>query len=103
MKITIFQKAYDWIKNWSAPKSYVDLMGSLQMAIFVALEQIGKEAIAQIRDKIIEVAADDSLSNEQKFWVVFDFSRSLIPTLKDSVINAVINILVLALKNKGTI
>uniref|UniRef100_A0A6H2A6C3 Uncharacterized protein n=1 Tax=viral metagenome TaxID=1070528 RepID=A0A6H2A6C3_9ZZZZ len=100
--MNIFQKLYDWIKGLKTPQWYVDLMNNLQITLIRALEQIGKEALASIKDKIIEVAGQD-ISNEQKFKIVFNFTKSLLPTLKDSVINAIINLLVLTLKEKKII
>jgi len=102
VKITIFQKAYDGIKKWQAPKWFVDLMGDCQSIFLATLYQIGKDQIEAIRDKIVEVASSP-ISNEDKFKEVFNYCKGINVNVKDSVLNALINAIVLALKNKGTI
>lgn len=102
MKITIFQKAYDAIKKWQAPKWFSDLMGEAQAVFLATLYQIGKAQMEAIKDKVIEVAGSN-MSNEDKFKAVFNYAKSINISIKDSVLNALINAIVLALKNKGTI
>jgi hypothetical protein len=102
MKMTFWQKWYDKIKAWEAPKWFTDLMAECQAAFLAALYQIGKDQMNAIKDKVIEVAGSD-MSNDDKFKSVFNYVKSINISIKDSVLNALINAIVLALKNKGTI
>jgi hypothetical protein len=100
MKFNWVQRLYDRIKSRQAPAWYVNLMGQLQTAIIAALMQIGKEAINAIKDKIIETA-QENISNEEKFKKVFNYAKSLVPKVKDSALNAIINTIVLQFKLSG--
>lgn len=102
MKITIFQRAYDWIKKQTAPKWFVSLMADVQSIFLEMLYQIGKAQLEAIKAKIMEVAQTD-MKPEQKFKAVFDYAKNINIDIKDSVLNTLINALVLGLKNKGTI
>jgi hypothetical protein len=102
MKITIFQKVYDAIKKWQAPKWFTTLMGECQSIFLATLYQIGKDQMEAIKDKVIEVAGS-TMSSEDKFKEVFNYCKSININIKGSVLNALINAIVLALKNKGTI
>jgi hypothetical protein len=102
MKVTFFQEWYNRIRKWAAPKWFVDLMGDVQAVFLATLYQIGKDQMESIKNKIIEVA-DKPMSNEDKFKEVFDYCKHININIKGSVLNALINAIVLALKNKGVI
>ncbi len=101
-KITWVQKLYDKIKAWSAPPWFVALMGDVQSIFLETLYQIGKAQMEAIKVKIIDVASSD-MTNEDKFKAVFKYAKGININIKDSVLNALINAIVLALKNKGII
>ncbi len=58
-----------------------------------ALLQVGEDIIQRIKDKIIEVSKKE-ISNEEKLKEVVAYAKSLAPTLKDSVINLLVEMLV---------
>jgi len=100
---TVFQKAYDFFKNLTAPEWLVELLQKIQDIVFSIIMQIGKDYLDKIRAKIIEVNALP-LSNEEKFKKVFDYARvELMLTLSDSNLNLIIEALVNALKKDKSI
>jgi len=96
------QKIIDKIQSIEAPKWYVDLMGDMQSVFLNVLYQIGKAQLEAIKSKVIEVA-ESNLSNEDKFKAVFDYARSIKINLKDSVLRALIEAIVVSLKQKKVI
>ena len=96
------QQWYDTIRRWQAPKWFVALMGDIQSIFLETLYQIGKGQMELIKAKIVEVA-NSNLSSEDKFKAVFEYAKGINIEVKESVLNALINALVLGLKNKGII
>ena len=105
MKMLWVQALYDAIKKWQAPKWYVDLMGEAQAIFLATLYQIGKEKMEAIKEKIVEVSQTGmpSTGPGSKFEAVYNYAKSIKPDFKDMVLNALINSLVLGLRNKGII
>lgn len=102
MKIKWVQGVYDAIHKWTAPKWFSTLMGECQTIFLSTLYQIGKDQMNAIKDKVIEVAGSN-MSSEDKFKAVFNYCKGIDINIKDSVLNALINAIVLVLKKKGTI
>jgi len=96
------QKIIEKIQGIKAPAWYVDLMGDMQDVFLNVLYQIGKEQLEAIKNKVIEVA-ESEVSNEEKFQKVFDYARTIRINLKDSVLRALIEAIVVSLKRKKVI
>jgi len=77
-------------------------MGDVQSIFLQTLFTIGKAQLELIKAKIIEVA-QTGMKPEEKFEAVFNYTKSIQINIKDSVLNTLINALVLGLKNKGII
>ena len=105
MKMTWVQRLYDKIRFWKTPSWFSDLMGDVQTIFLATLYQIGKEKFESIKSKILEVANSDMPNTGvgSKFEVVYNYAKSIKPDFKDSVLNALINAIVLGLKDKGVI
>ena len=82
-----------WVK--AIIKAITSILGDV-------LKQVGKEALEKIRAKILEVSATN-MSNKQKFDTIFNFVKSLVPGLKDSAINLLIETLYNQLKTAGKV
>ena len=94
----IFQSAYDFFKNLTAPKWLRDLIRAINDILITILYQVGLDALKEIKEKIITTSTEQ-ISNDEKFVKVFDFITVLLPKLKESVKNLLIEILVSKLKN----
>lgn len=101
---SIFQKMYDKISTWDLPDWFKDWLGEIQELIFSICMQIGKDLITEIENKIVEVSGED-ISSIEKFDKVFDYCRDTLNIVKirDSFLNAIIEILVAKLKDNGII
>ncbi len=95
--MSIFQSLYDTIKNIKTPKWYKALMAEVQDLIISIILQVGKDYVHQLQFKILEVSKMN-IPSEQKFVLVFNFGKELIPTIKDSFLNLLIETLVNRLK-----
>ena len=104
---SIFQKAADFIKGWTAPAWLKTLLAQLNDLMFLILKQIGQQYINYLQSKIIEATQHSDWSNEQKFDYVFNAAKEgfaeFAITLKDSEINCLIEFLVAQLKKSGVI
>lgn len=98
-----FQRAYDWFKNLTAPQWLRQIIKTLNDLLISLALQIGKNAINKIKAKIIEVADNPKLTNEDKFKEVFDFTIELSPQLSERYINLLIESLVNQLKEDSVI
>ena len=98
----ILQKIYDSIKSFKAPTWLKNILQEIQNILVQVMLQVGKEYISKIQDKIIEVSKYD-INNKEKFRAVFDFTKALTPTLKDSAINLLLETLVSKLKKDEVI
>lgn len=97
--MSIFQNVYDWIKNIKTPNWLRALLQEIQDILVATILSIGKEYLDQITAKILEVNGQN-IPPEMKFKIVFNFSKNLLPQAKDSVLNALINLLVLRMKEQ---
>ena len=104
--MTIFQEAYDAIKNWVAPNWLKQFLADLQTIIIKIAESAGEAYLNYLEQKIIEAAKMNTPPSE-KFTYVFNAAKaSTIPALialTDSELNTIINAIVSLLKNNGTI
>ena len=100
----MFQKAYNWIKNWQTPTWLVVLLGEIQILLIGILEKVGKDIISEIEHEIIKVN-DMNITDRQKFDRVFNFAVTKLDLtyLTDSAINLLIEVLVSRLKDKRII
>ncbi len=96
----MFQKIADWIQSIKTPTWLKTLLAEVQKILIAALIGIAKAYITKLEDKIIEVA-NSSMSNKDKFNVVFKYGKAEFPDIKDSILNTLIECLVLILKEKG--
>ena len=96
---TIWQKAADTIKRYTAPKWLTLLMGDVWEITYAIVLSVGRAYIQQLEAKIIEVAQDTSLSNQQKFDKVFDYARGFtMVKITDSALNLLLEALFSRLK-----
>jgi len=98
----MFQKLYDWFKNIKTPIWWKDLMADLQVVLISILTQVAKGFIESLQEKIIEIS-QKPLTNKEKFEEVFKYAKFLLPTLKDSYVNLLIEVLVNRLKTNKTL
>lgn len=92
-------KIGDWIKGLITPKWLKKLLKELQDIIVSIIYSVGMDYLNQIQVKILEVN-NQNIPPEEKFRIVFRFSKDLLPTAKDSILNALINMLVLKIKKE---
>jgi len=92
-----FQKPYDFLRNLVAPLWLERLIKELNDIILGILYEVGKGAISAIKDKIVEVSQED-ITSKKKFDKVFKFGKELIPSITDSALNLLIEVLVSTLK-----
>lgn len=83
----------NWLKN---------ILAIVVSILKPVLTQVGKEAIDKIKQKIIAVASENT-TNKDKFNKVVGFAKELLPTMKDSALNLLVESLVNILKTKGAI
>src|SRR3990167_72087 len=95
--MSIFQKAADFIKSIKSPKWYKILMREIQDIIIAIMIRVGKDYVSQLQSHILEVSKMD-MSNEKKFRMVFNYGKELIPSIKDSALNLLIETLINRLK-----
>ena len=93
---------WQWIKNIFTSSWFKTLIQYIIGKLESILVEIGKETLEKIKAKIVEVAQED-IPNKEKLKKVFDYIKALMPTLKDSAINLLIETLVSELKGKGVI
>jgi len=98
----MFQAIYDFIKGVKTPLWLKTLLGELQKLIIATALSIGKEYLKNLENKIFEVS-NMNIPSEEKFKIVFKFGKDTMPSIKDSVLNLIIEILVSLLKNNGFI
>ena len=105
--MTIFQKAYDAIKSWQAPRWLKFFLQQLNDLMIVVLKEAGQGYIDYLKEKIIEAAQNKDWSNKKKFDYVFNQAKkgfdTFVISLKDNEINTLINFLVSTLKKQGAI
>lgn len=97
---SIFQKAADWIHSLITPQWLKKLLADLQDILLGIVYSVGIDYLNQIQVKILEVN-NQNIPPEEKFRIVFRFSKDLLPTAKDSILNALINMLVLKIKKEN--
>jgi len=100
--MSIFQRIYNWFFRIKTPIWVRELGFDLQTAIGDALVELGQRTYNLLQEKII-LEAQSNKPSAEKFKAVFDYAKKLGVGLKDSALNAVINAIVLVLKNKGAI
>lgn len=98
----IFQAPANWIKSIKTPKWLKDLLFEVQMIIVNSAFQVAKEYLAQIEAKVIEVNGLN-IKPAEKFQIVFKFTRDLGINASDTILNIILNSIVLKLKNRGAI
>lgn len=105
--MSIFQKAYDAIKGWTAPAWLKALLQSLNDIMMNILKEVSQQYINMLKAKIVEAASHSDWSNKQKFDYVFNAAKSGMVefsiTIKDREINALIEFLVNELKKSNII
>lgn len=98
----IFQNVYNWIKGLKAPRWFVEILQQIQDILVQIAIQVGKDYLNQLQVKVLEVSKMD-ISNEKKFKLVFDFGKALLPSIKDSYLNLLIESIVNRLKENRAI
>ena len=98
----LFQKAYDLIKGFKTPYWYKVWTVEIQNLIISIMVQVGKEYILQLQNKILEVSKYD-ISGKEKFKLVFELGKDLLPQTKDSALNLLIENLFNRLKIKKAV
>jgi len=103
MAKSIVQWFADKIQRFVTPLWWVELMQQLQDATVNIFKQFTKEMIDLIKNKIIEVAADDSLSGAQKFENVKNYCRKdlNLKSMRDKALDKAIQDLVVILSFQG--
>lgn len=96
--MSIFQKLYDAIKGFKTPRWIVAILQEIQDALVQILVQVGKDYLEQIQGKILEVSST-SMTNREKFNAVFKYGKELLPSIKDSALNLLIESLFNRLKS----
>lgn len=89
---------FDWIKNIFKSDWMKAILAFVLDRIKEILSQVGKDALNHIKKKIIEVGSNTNYDNKKKFEIVFEYVKSMIPALRDSAINLLIETLVNQLK-----
>jgi hypothetical protein len=100
--MNIIQKAYNWFNNLKTPKWLKILLQEVQDVLLRVLIQVGKDYVQLIQEKIIAVSKED-WSNERKFKEVFEYGKWMIPTMKDSILRLLIEVIVNKLKGQEAI
>ena len=98
----MFQRIANWIKSWKTPDWMERLLEEIWIDILVpAIHGVGKEVIQNLQNLILEASKKD-MSGEMKFrWVFNEFKERWGGVeLKDSLINLLIQLLVVYLKAK---
>lgn len=103
MKNSIFQKSANWLKKITFPNWLKLMIKEIWDIVYAIFLSVGKEYIRQLETKIMEVAQDNTLTNEQKFNIVFKYARTIGITIKDSALRLLIEAIVLYLKNRMAI
>ena len=93
----IFQKLADMIKGFKTPGWLKVILQEIQSILVVIALQVGKDYLTNLQNKIISVSQLD-VSNTEKFRQVFNYGKQLLPTIKDSYLNLLIELLVSRLK-----
>ena len=88
--------------SWTVPQWVKNVLNVIWDILKSILIQVGKEALGKIKAKIIEVNSQN-ISNEKKFQIVYDYAKSLIPNMKESALNLLIESLVNQLKSREEI
>jgi len=91
-----------WLKNLIGASWFKAILNVIWGILKDAFVTFGKNKIEKIKAKIVE-ASKLEISGEEKFKLVFDYVKSLVPTAKDSLIDTVIQSLVSYLKKTGVI
>lgn len=90
--MSIFQKIYDKIKNFHTPRWIVGILKEVQDILISIMIQVGKDYLTKMRNKIAEVSYEN-ISNTEKFKKVFNYGKILLPTIKDSTLNLLIEVI----------
>ena len=93
---------WSWLKNIVLPAWLKTILSAIWEVLKSIFLQVGKDAVDKIKAKIIEVSTM-SVPNDQKFQLVFDYAKSLLPLMKESALNLLIEALVNQLKTAKTI
>jgi len=84
-----------WLKN---------LCTAIGEIVFMLLKEAGKDYISLIEQKIIATKADyPTMSNDEKFSLVWDFAHLLLPSWKESDLDGLIQSLFMKLKSWGKV
>jgi len=90
--------------TWFAglPQWTKDILKVVWEIIKNILLTVGKDTVGKITVKIVEVSKL-SVNNDKKFQMVFEYAKSLLPGMKDSAINLLIESLYNKLKTQGQV
>jgi hypothetical protein len=108
MSISIFQRTYDWIRDWRAPYWFKYVLSYIFENVLVpTIEQLGEEGYNELTGLIIKASKMD-MSNKQKFVYVYEefckgYARKLPEELGESFINRSIELLYAELKHRGIV
>ena len=97
-----FQAVANWIQKQKTPGWLRELFQEIEFIIITSINNLAKEYLAQIEAKIIEVNGQ-YIPNKEKFQRVFDFCRAIGIVASETILNILINALVLKLKNRRAI
>lgn len=105
--MNLFQRIYNWIRDWSTPKWLKDVLDFLFFEIVMpTIRQLGEQGYAELTRHIIDASKMD-VSGRKKFEYVYDeFCKGYGRTLGDvgeAFINRAIELVFAELKERGII
>ncbi len=97
------RKAWGFL-NKDVPEWLVELCTKIGEILFGFLSNVGQAYINQLIDKIVATKNDypDS-TGEEKFNIVWDFAKTLLPNYSESKIDSIIQSLFIKLKEEGRV
>ena len=98
-----WQAVYDFFKSWRTPEWARGLLQFLNDLIMRILIQLGEEVLHRVREKIIILGRDDSMTNRQKFNAVYSYIKELVPDISERYANLLIETLYNELREDGVI
>ena len=97
------RKAWEFL-NKDVPEWLVELCTKIGEILFGFLSSVGQAYINQLIDKIVATKNDyPNSTGEEKFNIVWDFAKTLLPNYKENEIDNIIQNLYSMLKKEGRV
>ena len=93
---------WKWLKSIFSSGWMKAILQFILSHLKTVLVQVGKEVYDRVKAKIVEVSGMQ-ITNKEKFDLVFKYAKGLLPEIKDSALNLLIESLVNQLKVRGTL